>query len=41
MVKMLEMGVLVGVGIDVICVVSYNFWIVLYWLVFGCIVGGM
>lgn len=34
-------GVLVGVGIDVIWVFSYNFWILLYWLVSGCIVGGM
>lgn len=40
-VKMLVLDVLVGLGIDVICVVSYNLWIVLYWLVFGCIVGGM
>lgn len=38
---MLVEGVLVGVGIDVICVVSYNLWVVLFWLVIGCIVGGL
>lgn len=38
---MLVEGVLVGVGIDVMCVLSYNLWMLLYWLVSGCIVGGM
>lgn len=35
------MGIFVGVGIDGIRVVSYNFWLVLYWLIIGEIVGGL
>lgn len=37
---MLDFGIFVGVGSDVIRVFSYNFWVVFYWMVVGKIIGG-
>lgn len=38
---MFVVGLLVGVGFGVMGVVSYNLFVVLYWMVLGCSVGGI
>lgn len=37
---MFSVGIIVGLGIDGICVLSFNLWVIYYWVVSGKIVGG-